>query len=93
MTSAARNPIPLLPDPEPSELKYTFISVDDHLVEPPDVFEGRMPRALQEQAPKVQPRGAAAGFPIAGKPEPIASKEPAKNNQPAISPCRLPHLK
>ncbi|MCH2171431.1 amidohydrolase [Myxococcota bacterium] len=53
MTASIRTPIPLLPDPEPCELKYTFISVDDHLVEPPEVFEGRLPRALQEHAPKV----------------------------------------
>jgi len=43
----------LLPDPEPREIRYTVISVDDHLVEPPDMFEGRLPGALQERAPKV----------------------------------------
>ena len=43
----------LLPDPEPREVKYTFISVDDHLVEPPHTFEGRLPRALQERTPQV----------------------------------------
>jgi predicted TIM-barrel fold metal-dependent hydrolase len=44
---------PLLPDPEPREVKYTFISVDDHLVEPPHTFEGRLPAKLQERAPRV----------------------------------------
>lgn len=43
----------LLPDPEPREVKYTIISVDDHLVEPPDMFEGRLPAKFQELAPKV----------------------------------------
>ncbi len=43
----------LLPDPEPREVKYTLISADDHLLEPPDTFEGRLPRALQERAPRV----------------------------------------
>ncbi len=43
----------LLPDPEPREIKYTIISVDDHLVEPPDMFAGRLPGRLQELAPKV----------------------------------------
>jgi predicted TIM-barrel fold metal-dependent hydrolase len=43
----------LLPDPEPREVKYTFISVDDHLLEPPDTFAGRLPRKLQDRAPKV----------------------------------------
>ena len=36
--------IVLLPDPEPAEVHFTLISVDDHLVEPPHLFRGRMPR-------------------------------------------------
>jgi predicted TIM-barrel fold metal-dependent hydrolase len=44
---------PLLPDPEPREVKYTIISVDDHLVEPPDMFEGRLPAKYQALAPKI----------------------------------------
>ncbi|MGH2683842.1 MAG: amidohydrolase family protein [Actinomycetota bacterium] len=32
---------------------YRIVSVDDHLIEPPDLFEGRMPSALAERAPKV----------------------------------------
>ena len=43
----------LLPDPEPREIRHTIISVDDHLVEPPNVFEGRLPKHLQEHAPRV----------------------------------------
>jgi hypothetical protein len=43
----------LLPDPEPRAVRYTVISVDDHLVEPPDMFEGRLPRRFADQAPKV----------------------------------------
>ena len=43
----------LLPDPPPQRLRYTLVSVDDHLVEPPWLFEGRMPRALADRAPKV----------------------------------------
>jgi predicted TIM-barrel fold metal-dependent hydrolase len=43
----------LLPDPEPREVIYTIISPDDHLVEPPHMFEGRLPRRLQERAPRV----------------------------------------
>ena len=30
-----------------------LISVDDHLVEPPDMFEGRLPARLADQAPRV----------------------------------------
>jgi len=43
----------LLPDPEPRPRHYTIISVDDHLIEPADVFEGRVPAALAERAPHV----------------------------------------
>lgn len=43
----------LLPDPPAQRLRYTLVSVDDHLVEPPWLFEGRMPRALADRAPKV----------------------------------------
>ncbi len=51
--TTARTEIPLLPDPEPREVRATIISVDDHLVEPPDMFEGRLPSALQDRSPKV----------------------------------------
>ncbi len=43
----------LLPDPEPRRVRYTVISVDDHLVEPPDMFEGRLPAHLADRAPRV----------------------------------------
>ena len=42
-----------LPDPSPREVKYTVISVDDHVVEPAHTFEGRLPAALQERAPRI----------------------------------------
>ncbi len=58
MTAVADPTAPLdpelfLPDPEPREVRYTVISVDDHLVEPPDMFDGRLPARLQERAPKI----------------------------------------
>ena len=43
----------LLPEPELSPIHYTLISVDDHLVEPPNMFDGRLPKALQPQAPRL----------------------------------------
>ena len=46
-------PVELLPDPEPARRYYTVVSVDDHLVEPPHMFEGRMPAKLQALAPRV----------------------------------------
>lgn len=42
-----------LPDPEPRQVRYTVISVDDHVVEPPHMFEGRVPAALAESAPRI----------------------------------------
>ena len=50
---APLDPALFLPEPEPRDVKYTVISVDDHLVEPPDMFEGRLPAGLQERAPRV----------------------------------------
>jgi predicted TIM-barrel fold metal-dependent hydrolase len=41
-----------LPEPLPREVKYTIVSVDDHVVEPRHMFEGRLPARLQERAPK-----------------------------------------
>jgi predicted TIM-barrel fold metal-dependent hydrolase len=47
-------PVPeFLIDPPKAEVYYTLISVDDHLVEPPHMFEGRLPARLQDAAPKV----------------------------------------
>ena len=42
-----------LPDPPPRTVRYTVISVDDHVVEPPHTFEGRLPRSLQGRAPRI----------------------------------------
>jgi len=42
-----------LPEPEPREVRYTVISVDDHLVEPPHMFQGRLPAHLQDRAPRI----------------------------------------
>jgi predicted TIM-barrel fold metal-dependent hydrolase len=51
-TTDTPNPA-LLPDPEPRDVRYTVISVDDHLVEPPWVFDGRLPKHLQDRAPRI----------------------------------------
>jgi predicted TIM-barrel fold metal-dependent hydrolase len=42
-----------LPEPERRLRRYTVISVDDHIVEPPDTFEGRMPAVLADRAPRI----------------------------------------
>ncbi|GAC1315138.1 MAG: amidohydrolase family protein [Acidimicrobiales bacterium] len=43
----------LLPDPARRARPYAVISVDDHLIEPPDLFAGRMPPELADAAPRV----------------------------------------
>jgi predicted TIM-barrel fold metal-dependent hydrolase len=45
--------VTFLPEPERRHRRYTVISVDDHIVEPPDLFEGRLPSGLASRAPKV----------------------------------------
>src|SRR4051812_31943887 len=42
-----------LPEPERRDARYTIISVDDHLIEPAHLFEGRMPAGLEARAPHV----------------------------------------
>jgi predicted TIM-barrel fold metal-dependent hydrolase len=42
-----------LPDPEPRPVRYTVISVDDHVVEPPHLFEGRVAAAFADAAPRI----------------------------------------
>jgi predicted TIM-barrel fold metal-dependent hydrolase len=50
----AERPSPqLLPDPEPRDVRHTLISVDDHLVEPPWLFEGRVAQKYADLAPKM----------------------------------------
>src|SRR5580704_14617794 len=45
--------VTFLPDPPRAPRRYTLISVDDHIVEPPDTFTGRLPRKFADRAPRV----------------------------------------
>jgi predicted TIM-barrel fold metal-dependent hydrolase len=45
--------VTFLPEPERRPRKYTIISVDDHVVEPPNLFEGRLPREYVERGPRI----------------------------------------
>ena len=45
--------VTFLPEPDPRPRYYTMISVDDHLVEPPETFEGRMPSRFKDLGPRV----------------------------------------
>ena len=42
-----------LPEPEPREVRYTVISVDDHVVEPAHLFETYLPTSLQPVGPHI----------------------------------------
>lgn len=53
MTTQTLDPDLFLPDPEPRPVHCTIISVDDHLVEPADMFDGRLPSRLQPAAPRI----------------------------------------
>jgi len=45
--------VTLLADPEPRERWATILSVDDHVVEPPDIFDDRFPRRYADAAPRI----------------------------------------
>ena len=51
--NTALDPELFLPEPDPRPVHYTIISVDDHLVEPAHMFEGRLPAKLQQSAPRI----------------------------------------
>ena len=44
-----REQVTFLPEPEPRDRRYTVISVDDHIVEPPDTFDGRVPAQVRRR--------------------------------------------
>lgn len=45
--------VTFLPEPDPAERRYLIISADDHIVEPPHTFEGRMPTKFGDRVPHV----------------------------------------
>ena len=53
-TAEDLDPTLFSPEPEQRRVKYTVISVDDHLVEPPDMFDGRLPARFQADAPRIE---------------------------------------
>jgi predicted TIM-barrel fold metal-dependent hydrolase len=46
--------VTFLPEPDRQPRHFTLISVDDHLVEPPHLFEGRVPARFGDRAPRVE---------------------------------------
>ena len=51
--TGADRTVTFLPEPEKRPRKYTMISVDDHIVEPPNTFEGRVPAKFADRAPRI----------------------------------------
>jgi predicted TIM-barrel fold metal-dependent hydrolase len=49
-----RSEVTFLPEPDSEPLFCPVISVDDHLLEPLDVFEDRLPRKYAESGPRVE---------------------------------------
>jgi predicted TIM-barrel fold metal-dependent hydrolase len=45
--------VTFLPEPEPRDVFCPVISTDDHIVEPPHMWEGRFPAKLADAAPRV----------------------------------------
>jgi predicted TIM-barrel fold metal-dependent hydrolase len=52
-TRNEKGKVTLLPDPPRAERHYTIVSCDDHVVEPPHAFEGRVPAKFAERAPRI----------------------------------------
>ena len=52
-TSGRRAEVTFLPEPTPREEWATIISVDDHVVEPPDAFVDRFPAKYRDDAPRI----------------------------------------
>jgi len=48
-----RGKVTLLPEPERPEVFHPFISADDHLLEPPDLFHGRVAKRDAEAVPRI----------------------------------------
>ena len=52
-STGRRAEVTFLPEPEPRERWTTIVSVDDHVVEPPDAFVDRFPAKFRDLAPRV----------------------------------------
>lgn len=52
-TTAVKGKVTFLPEPDRAPRPFPFISVDDHIVEPKNTFEGRLPSRFADRAPQV----------------------------------------
>lgn len=51
---------------------YQVISTDDHIIEPPGLFDGRLPKEFADRTPKLIETDEEAAWHIPGAPKPIA---------------------
>jgi predicted TIM-barrel fold metal-dependent hydrolase len=90
-TTAQPGKVTFLPEPDRRDRRFTVISADDHVVEPPDTFEGRVEQRFAERAPRIIEKEGAqywvfdgAEFPnvgfnaVVGRPVDEYSFEPAR---------------
>ncbi len=90
-TTAQPGKVTFLPEPDRRDRRFTVISADDHVVEPPDTFDGRVEQRFAERAPRIVEREGAqywvfdgAEFPnvgfnaVVGRPVDEYSFEPAR---------------
>src|ERR1700678_263283 len=52
--NGGRKGVTFLPEPDRQPRFAPIISVDDHVVEPPHVFQGRVPAQFKDRAPRVE---------------------------------------
>jgi predicted TIM-barrel fold metal-dependent hydrolase len=62
-------------DPQPREWHYDFISVDDHLVEPPTTFTDRLPARFADRAPRVERRDGIDYWIFEDRPAPLLTTD------------------
>lgn len=53
MAATDLDPDLFLPEPDPADIRATLISVDDHVVEPPHLFETYMQPGLRDRGPQL----------------------------------------
>lgn len=97
MTEALlRRPDLFLPEPEPRKVRATIISVDDHLVEPPGMFDGRLSGRFADSAPKVVEIGGQQTWEFEGEHYPqvglnaVAGRRP---DAPNLEPARFDEMR
>ena len=52
-TKNVKGKVTFLPEPDRAKRHYMVISCDDHVVEPPNTFEGRIPAKFGDRTPHV----------------------------------------